>query len=279
MRAVNPATEEVLREYPDHDADEVARRLGLAATAFAAWRDVPVSGRAGLMRQAAEILRRRTAEFARLMTLEMGKPIVQAEAEVAKCGRVCDFYAENAERFLAPVAVRTEAAESVVRFDPLGPVLAVMPWNFQFWQVFRFAAPTIVAGNACLLKHASNVPGCALAIEDVFREAGFPVGTFQGLAVGSRAIPDVIRHPAVAAVTLTGSEPAGRTVAATAGEALKKTVLELGGSDPFLVLGDADVEAAAFEAAKARCINNGQSCIAAKRFLVSKRWRTCSRNC
>ena len=270
MRAVNPATEEPIRDLPDHSLAQVDEKLDLAAGTFDFWRHTSFSERASLMKAAAQRLRDGRGGFAALMTQEMGKTITAAEAEVEKCAWVCDFYAGNAERFLAPEPVETDAARSLVRFDPLGPVLAVMPWNFPFWQVFRFAAPALMAGNVGLLKHASNVPGCALAIEEVFRTAGFPMGTFQTLLVGSRVVEGIIRHPAVRAVTLTGSDPAGVAVASQAGAALKKTVLELGGSDPFIVLRDADVEAAARSAATARTINNGQSCIAAKRFIVEE---------
>ncbi len=268
MRSVNPATEETIREYPDHSLVEVDEKLDLALSAFDFWRRTSFEERGLLMKRAAETLRRRKAEFAALMTAEMGKVIVQAEAEVEKCAWVCEHDAEKAAAYLAPEEAATDASRSYVRFDPLGPVLAVMPWNFPLWQVFRFAAPALMAGNVGLLKHASNVPGCALAIEEVFREAGFPKGAFQTLLVGSSVVEGLVRHPAVAAVTLTGSDPAGRSVAAAAGAVLKKTVLELGGSDPFVVLKDADVEKAARIAAQARCINNGQSCIAAKRFIV-----------
>ncbi|MGC8723762.1 MAG: NAD-dependent succinate-semialdehyde dehydrogenase [Acidobacteriota bacterium] len=270
MRAVNPATEEPVRELPDHNLAQVDEKLDLAAETFYFWRRTSFSERASLMKAAARRLRDGKGPYAALMTQEMGKTITAAEAEVEKCAWVCDFYADNAERFLAPEPVKTDAARSLVRFDPLGSVLAVMPWNFPFWQVFRFAAPALMAGNVGLLKHASNVPGCALAIEEVFRAAGFPMGTFQTLLVGSRIVEGIIRHPAVRAVTLTGSDPAGVVVASQAGAALKKTVLELGGSDPFIVLRDADVEAAARSAATARTINNGQSCIAAKRFIVEE---------
>jgi len=220
------------------------------------------------MREAAQILRTRRAEYARTMTLEMGKPIVQGEAEVDKCAWACEYYADHAEAFLAEQPRETEASRSYVRFDPLGPVLAVMPWNFPFWQVFRFAAPALMAGNAGVLKHASNVPRSALAIEEVFREAGFPRGLFSTVLVGSSAVAGLIADPRIVAVTLTGSELAGSKVAEQAGHALKKTVLELGGSDPFIVLADADIGAAARTAADARLINSGQSCIAAKRFIV-----------
>jgi succinate-semialdehyde dehydrogenase/glutarate-semialdehyde dehydrogenase len=268
MRSLNPATEAVIEDYPELSLEETDERLDFARQTYDFWRRASFEERGLLMKRAAEVLRRRKAEFAALMTAEMGKVLVQAEAEVEKCAWVCDFYAERAESFLSPEAVATDAGRSYVRYDPLGPVLAVMPWNFPLWQVFRFAAPALMAGNTGLLKHASNVPGCALAIESVFREAGFPKGAFQTLLVGSKVVEGIIRHPAVAAVTLTGSDPAGRSVAAAAGAALKKTVLELGGSDPFVVLRDADVEKAARTAAQARCINNGQSCIAAKRFIV-----------
>lgn len=268
MRSVNPATEETLREYPDHSLPEVDEKLDLALAAFDFWRGTSFGERGLILRQAASVLRRRKGELAALMTAEMGKVLVQAEAEVEKCAWVCDHYAEKAADYLAPETIATDASDSHVRFDPLGPVLAVMPWNFPFWQVFRFAAPALMAGNVGILKHASNVPGCALAVEEVFREAGLPKGAFQTLLVGSGVVEGLVRHPAVKAVTLTGSDPAGRAVAAAAGAVLKKTVLELGGSDPFLVLRDADIPRAAQVAAQARCINNGQSCIAAKRFIV-----------
>ena len=268
MKAINPATEELIAEYPDHDATEVERRLALAAAAFPSWRDFSFAERSELMRRAADLLRENRDRFARLMTAEMGKTLTSAESEVDKCSWVCDFYAEHAERFLAEQAVATDATRSFVVYQPLGPVLAVMPWNFPLWQVFRFLAPGLMAGNVGLLKHASNVPGTALAIEALFHEAGFPDGVMTTLLVPSARTAELIRHPAVMAVTLTGSEKAGREVAAEAGRCLKKTVLELGGSDPFIVLDDADPVEAARQAAKARTINSGQSCIAAKRFIV-----------
>ena len=209
-------------------------------------------------------------EYARLMTDEMGKPITEAEGEVDKCAWVCEYYAKEASQFLTSQPAEIEGVRSYVRFEPLGPVLAVMPWNFPFWQVFRFAAPALMAGNVGLLKHASNVSGCALAIEDIFRKAGFPAGLMTTLLVSSDQISKWIGHSAVKAVTLTGSEPAGRAVAAEAGKSIKKTVLELGGSDPFIVLADAKLQTVARQAAKARTINSGQSCIAAKRFIVEK---------
>jgi succinate-semialdehyde dehydrogenase / glutarate-semialdehyde dehydrogenase len=232
---------------------------------------VPLAARAQKMREVARALRAHAATYARTMTLEMGKPIVQAEAEVEKCALTCDYYADHAGSFLAEQERQTDASRSYVRFDPLGPVLAVMPWNFPFWQVFRFAAPALMAGNAAVLKHASNVPRCALAIEEVFRGAGFPPGLFSTVLVGASSVASLIADPRVVAVTLTGSESAGRAVAEAAGRSLKKTVLELGGSDPFIVLADADLAAAARAAADARLINSGQSCIAAKRFIVVDR--------
>lgn len=270
MKAVNPATGELIREYPDHDEAEVAARLERAGRAFSSWRKTPFAERSRLLRQVGDLLRERAADYGRLMTEEMGKPIAAAEGEIDKCAWVCDFYAENAERFLTPEPVGTDASRSLVRYDPLGPVLAIMPWNFPFWQVFRFAAPALMAGNVGLLKHAGNVPGTALAIEEVFRDAGFPEGVFTTLLVPSSRVADLIRSPVIHAVTLTGSEKAGMEVAAESGRHLKKTVLELGGSDPFVVLADADPVETARQAAKARTINSGQSCIAAKRFIVEE---------
>ena len=268
LQSINPATGEVLETFTETSAAEIERILATAHAGFLAWRDVPFATRAQLMRKAGTVLRAHKTEYARTMALEMGKPIVQGEAEVDKCALTCDYYAEHAEAFLAPQPRQTDAAKSYVSFDPLGPVLAVMPWNFPFWQVFRFAAPALMAGNAAVLKHASNVPRCALQIEEVFRDAGFPRGLFATVLVGSAAVGGLIADPRVVAVTLTGSEHAGRQVAERAGHELKKTVLELGGSDPFIVLADADVAATARTAADARLVNSGQSCIAAKRFIV-----------
>jgi len=268
IQSINPATGEILESFKETSGQELDRVLTGAHAAFLQWREVPFARRAQRMREAAQILRTRRAEYARTMTLEMGKPIVQGEAEVDKCAWVCEYYADHAEAFLAEQPRETEASRSYVRFDPLGPVLAVMPWNFPFWQVFRFAAPALMAGNAGVLKHASNVPRCALAIEEVFREAGFPRGLLSTVLVGSSAVAALIANPRIVAVTLTGSDRAGSKVAEQAGRELKKTVLELGGSDPFIVLADADLAAAARTAAEARLINSGQSCIAAKRFIV-----------
>ncbi|WP_122090112.1 NAD-dependent succinate-semialdehyde dehydrogenase [Halalkalicoccus subterraneus] len=269
MESVNPATGETLETYDDHTEDDVDQALDRATEAFGEWRERPMDERQVLLSRAAEVLRENQEEYARLMTEEMGKPITGARAEIEKCAWVCDFYAERADEFLADEVLGSEPeSRSLVSYEPLGSVLAVMPWNFPFWQVFRFAAPHLTAGNVGLLKHASNVPGCAKAIEEVFEEAGYPEGVFTSLLVGSDAIEDVIRDDRLAAVTLTGSEGAGRAVAETAGSEIKKSVLELGGSDPFVVLDDADVEAAAETGAQARTINSGQSCIAAKRFIV-----------
>ena len=271
IATVNPSTGETLETFDPHSPAEVERRLALAASTFVEWRRVPMDERARRMRRAGEILDERKQEYGRLMTVEMGKPVGPGVAEAEKCALACRFYAEHAAEFLAPERVDTDASESMVRYDPIGAVLAVMPWNFPFWQVIRFAAPALMAGNVGLLKHASNVPRCALALERIFRDAGFPEGAFQVLLVGSDAVAKLIEDPRIAAVTLTGSEAAGASVGAAAGGQIKKTVLELGGSDPFIVMPSADLAKAADTAARARTINNGQSCIAAKRFIVHER--------
>jgi succinate-semialdehyde dehydrogenase/glutarate-semialdehyde dehydrogenase len=268
LRSVNPATGETVREYAEATDDQVRQVLLESSCAAAGWRNTTFAERAEPLRRAASLLEQRQDALARLMAIEMGKPLAQGRAEAAKCASVCRYYADESEGFLAPREVKTDAAYSGVTFEPLGPVLAVMPWNFPFWQVFRFAAPALMAGNAGLLKHASNVTGCALAIESLLHEAGFPAPLFRVLLIGSPRVAAVIEAPEVKAVTLTGSTPAGKAVAAAAGAAVKKAVLELGGSDPYLVLEDADLEAAAEACAAARLINSGQSCIAAKRFLV-----------
>jgi succinate-semialdehyde dehydrogenase/glutarate-semialdehyde dehydrogenase len=268
IQSVNPATGEVLQTFRATSPAELERIMARAHAAFVEWRSVPFATRAERMRDAARLLRKDKAEHARTMTLEMGKPIVQAEAEVDKCALGCDYYADHAEGFLAEQPRETDASRSYVRFDPLGPVLAVMPWNFPFWQVFRFAAPALMAGNAGILKHASNVSRCALAIEAIFRDAGFPQGLFSAVLLEPAAVAPLIADPRVVAVTLTGSERAGSAVAGQAGREIKKTVLELGGSDPFMVMADADLVIAAKGAADARLVNSGQSCIAAKRFIV-----------
>ncbi len=275
LRSVNPATGETVQEYAETARSAVTAALELADRAFRSWRAVPFAERAAVLRAAAARLRTRAAGDARLMAREMGKPIAQGRGEAEKCAWVCDHFAEHAERYLAPepVAMGRDAARAYVAFPPLGVVLAVMPWNFPYWQVFRFAAPALMAGNACVLKHASNVSGCALAIEEIFREAGLPSGLFTTLLIPSSAVGGVIESPHVRAVTLTGSAPAGRAVAAAAGRALKKSVLELGGSDPYVILEDADLDRAAETCAASRIINAGQSCIAAKRFIVLERVR------
>ena len=271
IASVDPATGAVLKTFEALAPRAIEERLEGARKAFPAWRRVPFAERSVRMKRAGEILDAEKARFGELMTREMGKPIGAAVAEAEKCAWVCRYYAENAERFLADELAGTDASESFVRYEPLGAVLAVMPWNFPFWQVFRFAAPALMAGNVGLLKHASNVPQCALAIEEIFRRAGLPDGVFQTLLVGSDRVAALIEDGRIAAVTLTGSEGAGVSVGSTAGRQLKKVVLELGGSDPFLVMPSADVAKAAETAVKARTINNGQSCIAAKRFLVHEK--------
>jgi succinate-semialdehyde dehydrogenase / glutarate-semialdehyde dehydrogenase len=268
IQSINPATGKILETFEETPPQELERILSRARAAFHEWRAVPFATRAQSMRKAAELLRARKTDYARIMALEMGKPIVQGEAEVDKCAWVCEYYAEHAEAFLTPQPRATDASTSYVRFDPLGPVLAVMPWNFPFWQVFRFAAPALMAGNTAILKHASNVPRCAVSIDEVLRDAGVPRGVFATVLVGSAAVAGLIADPRIVAVTLTGSDRAGSQVAERAGHEIKKTVLELGGSDPFIVLADADVAAAARTAADARLVNSGQSCIAAKRFIV-----------
>ncbi len=270
MQSINPATEEIMATYEDHPPEAIERALTAATDAFPDWRAHSFGERADLLRQAASYLREHKSRFARMITTEMGKPITQAEAEIEKCAWCCDYFAENGEAFLADREVATNALRSVVAFEPLGPILAVMPWNFPFWQVFRFAAPALAAGNVALLKHASNVPQCALAIEEVFQESGFPEGVFRTLLISSDAVEGLIADSRVRAVTLTGSDATGSKVAEQAGRHLKKTVLELGGSDPFIVLADADLEAAAEVGVQARFQNTGQSCIAAKRFIVER---------
>lgn len=268
IQSINPATGKPLETFKDTAPDDIDRILSAAQSAFHEWRAQPFAARAPVLRTAAELLRARKADYARTMALEMGKPIVQGEAEIEKCAWVCEYYAEHAEPFLTREPRPTDASESYIRFDPLGPVLAIMPWNFPFWQVFRFAAPALMAGNTAVLKHASNVPRCALSIEQLFGDACAPRGVFATVLVGSSAVAGLIADPRIVAVTLTGSERAGSQVAEQAGREIKKTVLELGGSDPFIVLDDADLATTARIAADARLVNSGQSCIAAKRFIV-----------
>jgi len=268
IESTNPATGELFARHEPTSPDAVAEKIEKAHEAHLAWRNLPVVSRTGVLRAAAETLRAEKGELARLIAREMGKPVRQGRAEAEKCGTACDYYAHHAPEFLAPTDQEHDDARAWLVRAPLGVVLAVMPWNFPLWQVFRCAVPALVAGNAVVLKHASNVPGCALAIEDLLRRSGLPDGLFATLLIGSDRVDDVIAHERVRAVSLTGSGPAGRAVAACAGKHLKKTVLELGGSDPYLILEDADVEAAAETCVQSRLINAGQSCIAAKRFLV-----------
>src|SRR6478672_13131238 len=268
IQAINPATGEVVATHDEMSADAVSGIIDAVNAAAVEWRGASYADRAVPMRKAASLLRRNARDFAHLMAREMGKPVRDGIAEAQKCALACEFFADHAAKLLAREPVETDARASFVTFNPLGVVLAVMPWNFPFWQVFRFAAPGLMAGNAGVLKHASNVPGCALAIEDIFRRAGFPANLFRTLMIGNKRVDAVIEHPLVRAVTVTGSGPAGRAIAAKAGAMLKKTVLELGGSDPYLVLEDADLELAAKVCAKGRLVNSGQSCIAAKRFIV-----------
>ena len=268
IESLNPATGERLATFPEMGNDAVQRILEAAVPAQRRWSRLSFAERAAPMRRVAALLRERAQDLARLMAIEMGKPLKDGVGEVNKCAWACEVNADNAERWLAPREEASDAGRSYVRFDPLGVVLAVMPWNFPYWQVFRFIAPHLMAGNGGLLKHASNVPQCALSIEKVMHDAGFPHDLFRTLLVGSRAVRPLIEDPRIAAVTITGSEPAGRDVAEAAGRSLKPSVMELGGSDPFIVLADADLDEAAKVAAVARTINAGQSCICAKRFVV-----------
>lgn len=268
IATINPATGEIVRTFEAHTPEQVIDKLDISWQIYNMYRKVPLSQRTTWMENAAQILENRKDEFGRLMTLEMGKPLKAAIAEAEKCAWAFRYYAENASRYLEDREVKTDATRSFIRFQPIGPVLAVMPWNFPFWQVIRFAAPNLAVGNACLLKHASNVPQCALAIEELIHEAGFPEGLFQTLLIGSERVEEVLKSPLVRAATLTGSTAAGSAVASTAGKMIKKTVLELGGSDPYIVMPSADLEQATTTAVRARTINNGQSCIAAKRFIV-----------
>ncbi|MBO0724552.1 MAG: NAD-dependent succinate-semialdehyde dehydrogenase [Blastocatellia bacterium] len=270
IQSINPANGERLRAFEPLSESQIEEKIGRAAETFRSYRRIPLASRARMMTRAAEILEAEKEKLGRLMTTEMGKPLRAAVEEAAKCAWSCRFYAEKAAEFLADEVIPTGATRSFIRYQPLGPVLAVMPWNFPFWQVFRFAAPALMAGNACLLKHASNVPQCALAIEEIFRRAEFPEGAFQTLIIGSDQVERVLDNPRVVAATLTGSAAAGGSVASAAGKRFKKTVLELGGSDPFIVMPSADLDEAVKTAVRARIINNGQSCIAAKRFIVAE---------
>jgi len=268
IATINPATGATIKTFEPISGESIEAKLALAQQTFGQYRQIPMSQRAQWLNQAADILEKDKVKFGKLMTTEMGKTIKGAIAEVQKCALVCRYYAENAAEFLADVPATTDASQSFVRYQPLGAILAVMPWNFPFWQVFRFAAPALMAGNVGLLKHASNVPQCALAIEEIIKQAGFPEGAFQTLLISADQVAGVINDPRVKAATLTGSEAAGASLAAAAGKQIKKTVLELGGSDPYIVLESADIEAAVATGVTARMLNNGQSCIAAKRFIL-----------
>src|SRR5438309_8119654 len=271
IATINPATGEVIKTFPALSEAEIEKKLQLAVSTFRAGRTTPFSTRAQRMLKAAQIIERDKDKFAHLMTMEMGKTYKSALAEALKCTTACRYYAENTEQFLADEVIETGAKKSFVRYLPIGPILAVMPWNFPLWQVFRLAAPALMAGNVGLLKHASNVPQCALKIEEIFREAGFPEGAFQTLLIGSQKVKKIVEDPRVAAATLTGSDGAGRSIATAAGAQLKKTVLELGAIDPFVILPSADLDKAVQVAVTARVQNAGQSCIAAKRFIVHEK--------
>ncbi|MEK7644645.1 MAG: NAD-dependent succinate-semialdehyde dehydrogenase [Patescibacteria group bacterium] len=268
IQSLNPTTELVEKTFSALTASEIQEKIATAGLAFASWKNASFAVRVGLMANLSQLLKDNAEKLARSMAVEMGKPITAGEAEIRKCATVVDFYATNAENYLKNEAVATDATESFVSFEPLGVILAVMPWNFPFWQVIRFAAPAIMAGNVAILKHASNVPQCALAIEELFLQAGFPEGVFQSLLIGGEQVEAVIKNDLVKAVTLTGSEYAGSQVAMQSGKEIKKTVLELGGSDPFIVLADADLAEASSVGIMARLQNAGQSCIASKRFIV-----------
>jgi succinate-semialdehyde dehydrogenase / glutarate-semialdehyde dehydrogenase len=270
IASINPATGETLKTFEPLEDVEILAKLDVAGRAFEGYRQTSFAQRSHWLEQAATILEQEKADLGKLMTLEMGKPLKAAIAEVEKCALVCRYYAENAPGFLADVTIETDASHSFVKYQPLGVILAVMPWNFPFWQVFRFAAPALMAGNVGLLKHASNVPQCALAIEDIINRAGFPNGAFQTLLIGYSQVANLMADDRVKAATLTGSEPAGASIAIASGKHIKKTVLELGGSDPFIVLESADLETAVSAAVTARMLNNGQSCIAAKRFIIAE---------
>ncbi len=268
LRSVNPVNQQVVGEYQRHSAAETGRIISLTEREQTGWIETGFSERSVLMKKTAELLRREVEKHSTLITMEMGKPIKQSMAEIEKCASVCDYYAENAEKFLSREYIEAGGSESFVAFRPLGTILAVMPWNFPFWQVFRFAVPALMAGNGVLLKHASNVTGSAVAIETLFRESGFPYNLFRTLKIASSEVGKVIENPVVKAVTLTGSVGAGRAVASKAGAELKKTVLELGGSDPYVILDDADLDSSVPLCVSSRLVNGGQSCIAAKRFIV-----------
>ena len=268
MKSINPATGETLQVYETHSEKGVGKIINSVDKRWHQWRRASYFQRSQMMQNLASLLKSKKEELARLMALEMGKVVREGISEIEKCAWVCDYYAGNAESFLENEPIATDFSKSYVSFQPIGTILGIMPWNFPFWQVFRFVAPTLMAGNTAVLKHASNVPGCALAIEDLFREAGFPENVFRTLLIDSSQVEKVIRHKAIKAVSLTGSTPAGKSVASIAGSELKKCVLELGGSDPYIILEDAHLESAAKTCAAGRLVNAGQSCIGAKRFIV-----------
>lgn len=270
IKSINPANNQLIATYSEVEPEQLLRIIENLSNEFNHWATTPFSLRSDLMKKVAEIIKSDRKRLAELMTIEMGKPILQSYAEVDKCAWVCDYYAENAEEFLSDQMVKTDFSKSYISFQPLGVILAIMPWNFPLWQVFRFAAPTLMAGNTCILKHASNVSGCVLAIEEIFRKAGFPEFAFKTVILSAGRIGEIISHPKIQAVSLTGSVPAGSSVASLAGKYLKKTLLELGGSDPYVVLKDADIELAVETCVTSRLINAGQSCIAAKRFIVEE---------
>lgn len=273
FESVNPATGQKIASYEEWPREKWSQALEECHGAFSTWRRRSLAERGALLRRAADVLEKQKEALARMASQEMGKPLAQGRGEVGKCALACRFYADNAEKFLAPDLIATDASKSYAAYEPLGVVLALMPWNFPYWQVFRCAAPALMAGNAVALKHANNVTGCALALEKVFMEAGFPQGVFRTLVAGIPAVKDIIAHPRVRGVALTGSTPAGKAVGSQAGAVLKKVVLELGGSDPYIVLADADLDLAAKTCAASRLINTGQSCIAAKRFVVVEKIR------
>jgi len=268
IKSINPSTDEEIKVYQEMTNQEVSGLIEKSHKSILDWKEKSFADRADKMKKAAALLRSRTDKLSKLMTLEMGKPIRQSRGEIEKCAGACEYFAENAESFLNDEIVKTDASKSFITFQPLGLILAIMPWNFPFWQVFRFAAPNLMAGNAGVLKHSSNVSGCALAIEEIFKDAGFPEDLFRTLIISSKKIEGIINNKLIQAVTLTGSVSAGRSVASAAGKALKKTVLELGGSDPYVILEDADLEKSAETCVASRLINSGQSCIAAKRFIA-----------
>jgi len=268
LQSINPFNQEVIQSYKEHSQNEINNIITDADITFKEGRQTNFVERSELLCNTASILKKNIEKYSKIITMEMGKPIRESRAEIEKCEWVCKYYAENGEKFLAPQEIKTDASKSYVTFQPLGVILAVMPWNFPFWQVFRFAAPTLMAGNVGILKHSSNVSGCALAIEQIFQDAGFPKNAFRTLLINNKAVASIIENPIVKAVTLTGSTPAGKAVASKAGEMLKKTVLELGGSDPYIILEDADLQKAVNSCSISRLINAGQSCIAAKRFIV-----------